>query len=258
MYGLSQHKNQLAMTIVMCLPLVPLVFRRLLLPVGLYAVLLAGLNATGSRSGLIGATLVTLALVGHWSYRKPGRKGAAVAIAIGVLTLGLALAPTDTTAEDQSLAVARLFGTENTVESDAERQSQLEAAVDSLSADTLLTGLGDFTSRASHNVWLGVLVSGGVVALLGLIQVALLPARAVVRGLRERESSEVFRLALACVGFLVVVSLNNYLWAPYAWVMLATLVAALADHGNVTPASHHKKSSDRSSLRRLPSKNAMH
>jgi hypothetical protein len=119
--------------------------------------------------------------------------------------------------------LGNLVGREDTTASDEDRELLLEAATSRIDAGSLALGTGARLDRAPHNVFLEVLVVGGITAFGGLLLVMWTPLSLLVRrrvGVPPLESAA----ALAMLGFFVAVFFNNALWAPFAWCGLAFLV----------------------------------
>ena len=98
---------------------------------------------------------------------------------------------------------------------------------------------GVYLEQDTHNIFLTVLVTGGIIAVAGLL-LAMVPwlYRAVaisVGAFRSRFSREVYIYSLVVMGFTVWISFNNAIWIRYFWCVLALAVMAQisADDGEI-------------------------
>lgn len=221
--GLASHQNQLAMTCVVAFALLPVVFRGrgpgLLGRIVVGAILLQGLLISGSRSGLIALGVVLLLWMWTWTRRGRGRLPLLlVALCLALLGAGMSGVEVESgTASD----LGRPIGREDTSVSDQERAELLDAAISDIDVDTLVHGEGFVLERSPHNVFVEVLVAGGLVAFAGLLLVAGTVGLVVIRSGPSRDVA-VFS-AIAFMGFLAAVFFNNALWAPFAWCTVALI-----------------------------------
>jgi O-antigen/teichoic acid export membrane protein len=245
--GLAGHPNTLAVTCVLALgPALVLTgemrsWRRV---AGIFTtfVLFGGIVVSGSRAGLLGASVVfLLALV------LSGRRsvvGAAIGSA-AVAALFLAVAQPRLPAVN---AINRLFDehSPSVMQSDAARRTALDEAVDTISRHPF-TGVGFENAKATHNIYLEAWASGGLLTLLGLLTIAwatLTPLRAAARRATQaqyREQIVAMGISLGFAGFLVASLFQNAIWERYIWLMPALVSAAwsalpksVAQHGSPT------------------------
>lgn len=228
--GLASHQNQLAMSILIALPIAilgwkPARFSGRVLRLAVIALLLYGLNESGSRSGLLG--LIAIAGLMAWgrSRNRPTRIVTlllAALVVVGVLTtVSPDLQP------GSSASVARLIGEAEATSSDEERRELISSTVSQISVGTVFLGEASPLERPPHNVFLEILVAGGLTAFVGLALAFFHPVRSAIRPLKQsgdRDRAAMRALALGLVGFVVAVFFNNALWAPFAWGCIALLV----------------------------------
>jgi hypothetical protein len=223
--GYAAHRNQLGMTIAMSLPLVglwPVRWQRC----AVYALLLVGANETGSRSAFLGIAVSGGLLLLAWVRRRPSRMfpvtiTATAAVIVGILTVGGGV-------RGES-SVARLLGAESAERSNEEREGLLAMALDGLTVKTALIGFGYDDDQAPHNAFVETWLAGGAVAAVGVALVmrwALRPLRSLTR--RAWPPPDAYRYAAAVAAWAAIVSLNNLLWAPFVWAMIAMAVYAQA------------------------------
>jgi len=243
--GLTTHMNQLGMTAACALPLIVLIGRgrSRQIQIGLWGialVCLVGLNLSGARSALLGA-FVMFVLYGISRLRRSLTLIPSIVLIILVIGAGALLikpAATDSTAVS---ALQRLSGDAGSAKSDASRAVLIENGLNAISAGVVLVG-GVYLEQDTHNIFLTVLVTGGIIAVAGLL-LAMVPwlYRAVaisVGAFRSRFSREVYIYSLVVMGFAVWISFNNAIWIRYFWCVLALAVTAQisADDGEI-PAS---------------------
>ena len=240
--GFAGHKNQLAATLVMSLPLIALVRTRgpgmtRLLRFALGIVIVWGLNSAVSRSGMVAAVVIamlTLLIV------EPRRKNwARIAVALGFVFIVGAVATASTGGLVDELAnsgaIARVSGEVNTTASDESRIELLNSGLSALDGPTALLGQGFTLERQPHNIFLGTWVAGGIVSIVGLVMLAMLALRVFLREAQQHHRRDVTTLALslAVVGYLVVAFFNVLLWVPYVWAVIALFAAS--DDPRVSP-----------------------
>ena len=240
--GLTTHMNQLGMTAACALPMIILIgrgrSRRIQFTLWVIALIcVVGLNLSGARSALLGAFAIFV-LYGISRMRRsltliPSIVLIVLVIGVGALTIHPAT--TNTTAVS---ALQRLSGDAGSVKSDASRTVLIENGLNALSAGVVLVG-GVYLEQDTHNIFLTVLVTGGIIAVAGLL-LAMLPwlYRAVaisVGAFRSRFSREVYIYSLVVMGFTVWISFNNAIWIRYFWCVLALAVMAQisADDGEI-------------------------
>ncbi len=235
--GLTNHRNQLAMTSVVAVALIVLLpthnrTERFAKAAGL-TILVFAVFATGSRSGILGLAVISVPLVVN-SGRRPSR----VIAVYGVLAAAMWIA-----LERNVLGVAnqagRLTNPAATLESNAGRTEYLTDAIALLDPLTFLLGAGSAFDEPPHNIFVYSLVVGGILGLLGLLTVLSPPIITIAKRFsRVPVAPEVFTYATAALGFFVVVAFNNLLWAPFGWATLvlfhsARLEAAVSVTGRV-------------------------
>lgn len=211
--GLTIHSNQLAMTLLMMIPVTVHLMRESVLPrvAGwcVLAVIAAGVLQTGSRSGLLGLAIVLLV----WSYH---RRGFFATIYLAVAGLALAAAAVFGLGLDSTPAIARLLDPSATAASDAGRLQLLTTEFEAIIDGHMLLGTGFIGERLPHNILL--LVWGGF-GLLGLLAWGWLMVRLLLPTVQRSSRGTPYLLGLACLGFATVVSLNNLVDAGFFWLM---------------------------------------
>ena len=239
--GLTTHMNQLGMTAACALPLIITLWggasrraRLVLLGAGAYCLL--GVNLSGARSALLGVFAVVALLAVHWLRRYISLVPALVLlllmIGLGALTIKPATSDTKSTS-----ALQRLAGDPSSSGSDSSRVQLLDTGLNAISVGTVVIG-GVYLTQDTHNIFLTLLVTGGILAVIGLL-IAVVPwlYRAVaisVGAFRRRSSTEVYGFALAVTTFTVWINFNNAVWIRYFWCVLAMAVMAQlgADEGD--------------------------
>ena len=231
--GLSTHSNHLALAATMALgPALGLAaglrgWRRLL-AVGLVAVLVAGVVASGSRASLVGSAVVAMAFAAGY----PRAVLPMLAAVGGVMFLGV----TGVLDIGGSNALGRLLGLDGlgAAASDAERWLLLDAALDRLGLAPLV-GSGFESALEAHNVYLQVWAGAGLLGLSGLAMLAwiavrrYLEARDSAPGTRDAMATLALGLACGWLGYFVVALFQNPLWDRYVWVP-AALIAVTWPH----------------------------
>jgi hypothetical protein len=231
--GHASHMNALAMTIVIALAFLPVAFQhwrlRVLLRIAAAALLLYGLNSTGSRSGLIGAAVLAAVAAATWVRARPQRFGALVAVVLLATPFVLSAR-----IDEGSGALRRFVTQDETERSDEARFQKLEAGIAALSPPTALIGEGYPDEVApAHNIILNVWIAGGFLAVSGLILAFTGPIVTLVRAVARTSrlpSSLTYWLSLGVCGYLVVAFFNNELWPRFIWAALA--LAVMADAGD--------------------------
>ena len=256
--GLTGHPNLLATTIVLAYPLVlsrMTSVRGLLsrLPVAL--LFLIALLLTGSRAGLLGTFLVVvLSLALNPRIRsvvlslKP-RVLTAYAVAMAVAVVMIFAIPVKTEPLPGAPATASVTGSiagldrinpdaRSSQASDSIRRKYLEDSVDFI-VDRPLLGYGFQWIETSHNIYLQLLLSGGVLALIGYLLVMFGYLREAT-WLRPRLSGSrldlLIALAVSLLGYLLVMGmltpdlLDRYLYLSAGLLLsMAALVRAVQD-----------------------------
>ncbi|MGH2561661.1 MAG: oligosaccharide flippase family protein, partial [Thermomicrobiales bacterium] len=238
--GLTNHPNHLALTCVMATG--PAIALTLLsrglgrwIGVGCGLTLAAGLLISGSRAGLagIGMTLIAMA-----AFTKRAEIAAGIAAAFfagtGLIVTGVVNLPAGN-------ALARLFGSEDRTvvqgvfASDEMRQDQFQQGLDRVLANPF-TGVGFEDALASHDIYLQLWSSAGVLGLAGILTIAVVllnvPARTLLaRGALATPPPMMLLLGFGAsfFGYLVTGLFHNALWDRYLWLTPA-LIAVLTPH----------------------------
>jgi len=259
--GLTGHPNILSLTVVLCLPLVlgrMTSVRGLLLNLPLCVLFLIAILLSGSRAGLIGiAMVVVLSLALNPRIRKVALSlnyrvlsGYAAGLAVALLlafVVPVQAVPIPGVPVSQSVpgsddgegsgggiaGFSRLDPGSSAAEtSDSIRWQYIEESVDHI-LDRPLIGYGYEWIETSHNIYLQLLLSGGLLALIGYLLVIFGYLREIV-ALRRRVSGPrldlLIALAVSILTYLVMglVSpdlVDRYLYLPAALVLsMAVLV----------------------------------
>jgi O-antigen/teichoic acid export membrane protein len=229
--GLSVHPNHLALTCVLALGLSlalltsPHRIERVT-AIGTCALLVSGILASGSRAGLIGAAAAFG--VTSWMLRAHLRR---------LLVLSIVGATTALFASSYHLfaatnALARLLDPSGalTYQSDLGRSQLLAASVHTVLQHPL-TGVGLGSALQAHDIWLQMLASGGLLAVIGFVLVAadvVGPTVTMMRVTPPSMLSESGRrvavgLMVGFIGYLVAGCFQNALWDRYIWFTPALL-----------------------------------
>lgn len=231
--GLTTHMNQLGMTAACALPLVITLWggasrraRLILVAIGAYC--LIGVNLSGARSALLGTFAVIVLLAIRWLRRfitvVPALVLLLLLVGVGALTIKPSTSETKATS-----ALQRLAGDPSSSGSDSSRVQLLDTGLNALSVGTFVIG-GVYLTQDTHNIFLTLLVTGGFLAVSGLLM-AVVPwiyrAMAIsVGAFRKRYSTEMYGFALAITSFSVWINFNNAVWIRYFWCILAVAVMA--------------------------------
>jgi hypothetical protein len=208
---------------------------RVLLGLAAASILFAAIVASGSRAGLAAALLVVLlALIAT-------RNRVTVAITVGVLVVGVALALGGVAGEDNALSRLGKGGTERGVR----REAVNTAGWERFKGDPV-TGVGFEAVLEPHNFPLMLGSSAGLLGLIGgamLIVLALwIYAVAVWKRMAEHPAfgAMVAGLAAAVIGYLAASMFQNVLWDRNVWIAIALMTWAAAaigrDLGSDEPA----------------------
>lgn len=197
--------------------------------------LMAGIVISGSRAGVLGASVVLLLMFLHM--RTSAARFAIVStilVAICVLYLGLVDVP------GQDALTRSLPGDASSQESDVGRNELLHRSLDRV-AEHPLTGEGFESAGEAHNIYLQLWSSAG---LLGLVGFVLLASGTLRVFFRRRKGSEPPRDAVIMIGllasfagFLVAGFVQNGLWDRYIWIVLGLAggIAATSYPGETEP-----------------------
>jgi len=249
--GLTGHPNILSLTVVLCLPLVlgrMTSVRGLLLNLPVCVLFLIAVLLSGSRAGLIGiAVVVVLSLALNPRIRKVALSlnyrvlsgyaaGLAVALLLAFVVPVSQSVPGSDDGEGSGGGIAGFSrldpGSSAAETSDSIRWQYIEESVDHI-LDRPLIGYGYEWIETSHNIYLQLLLSGGLLALIGYLLVIFGYLREIV-ALRRRVSGPrldlLIALAVSILTYLVMglVSpdlVDRYLYLPAALVLsMAALV----------------------------------
>lgn len=249
-FGLTEHKNQLAATSVMALPLIGATASRARYKqwgrAVLILVVLAGLNLATSRSGLIATLLVIALLAARWLRARPGRGTAVILSLLTLVGLATFAGLSGSAVRDSNAAntgsIARMLGNSSTSNSDEDRTELLEGALSALDLKTAALGRGYTLERSPHNVLVETWVAGGLLGLGGLLLIFSSPIRYIWRciGRHARSFDRLtFRLAVSLVGYSAVALFNVVVWVPYVWCVFGLFIAAvLLDAGQPSGAGN--------------------
>lgn len=254
--GLTDHPNTLGLTAAMATPLALVRIGRvrgLLIFGPLSALLVTGVVISGSRSALLGLSVGVVAvtvlnfrgIIGGFDrfvgfVRRTSRWSGAtwvtvllVAVFLLIVSVGGLIAVAGTSPLNDLPGVNRLVGAdeESTTVSDNDRLDKLNAALSGI-AKRPLTGTGYQWIEMPHSLPLGLLLSGGLLALIGF---AVAMGGYLYEGLRLRRpqlgrwnplltgvlASVFVFLSIAMVNNQVI---NRYLYLPMGLILAARLI----------------------------------
>jgi O-antigen ligase len=234
--GLTTHPNHLALTCVMAVgPAIALTLlsRGLERTLGLLSCMAlgAGLLISGSRAGAVGLILtLTSMMVLTRRLAVSGGFAATAVASVAILFTGVVELPAGNT-------LARLIGTgdqevaRGVGVSDAGRRELLSAGFDRVFSNPL-TGSGFENALVSHDIYLQLWASAGVLGLVGMsiVITALLnvPARGLFARTRPVSPPAILLMGSAAsyFGYLVAGLFQNALWDRYLW-LTPSLIAVL-------------------------------
>ena len=249
--GLTGHPNLLSMTIVLSLPLVLgriNSIRRLFLNMPLCVLFLVAILLSGSRAGLLGiAAVVLLSLAMNPRFRAVAlslepKVLAAYAAGLAVTFLLVFVVPMHSVpdSEGQPSAGGGIAGLDrlnpddqSSQTSDSVRRQYLEDSVDFI-VDRPLLGYGFQFIETSHNIYLQLLLSGGILALVGYLFVTFGYLREAFL-LRPRLSGGRLDLLIAltvsiltylAMGLVSPDLIDRYLYLPAALVLSMAAMSA--------------------------------
>jgi len=192
-------------------------------------VLLAGIIATGSRAGLVGAVVVILLAIVLAARDRVSRL-----VLLGVLGFVIFI-PLFVVVSPTQNAVARLTSnSESARASDIGRRQLISQAI-KLAEDHPLTGAGLEAAKEPHDIFLGLLSGGGPIALLGALMLVAVPFRSLAKLGRRQAPRDLYvliaGLSFGALGFFAACLFQNTIWDRYIWlpVALLTVVAARLD-----------------------------
>lgn len=230
--ALTIHPNHLALVGAMALPVAVSYLMNSRRAVVLFCnglvvlAIAAGVLASGSRAGFIGAGIGLIALA--ISQRK-ARVMTVVIILLVVAVLVVLVSPYASGASDLMPAVHRLSGTESIGDSDAKRLIYYQEAITEFGSNPFF-GNGFRLVRGAHNIYLQLLQASG---LLGLAAFLMFSATIIRTGIRlsrdgrlsHGERSLASALLAAVLVWLVVGLAQNQIYDRYLYVPGALLVA---------------------------------
>ena len=231
--GLTPHPTHLAIISLVLLGvtlgLIDSDRRRAQVVVGLAAsgALLAAIVASGSRAGLAAAILVVLLAL------LATRNRIAIAVAVGVVCVGLALAGLAISGDteyvpnsSQDNALERLF--QEGADPGRKRKALNTAAWDRFKSQPV-AGVGFADARKVHNLFLQVGSSAGVLGILGAVMLVVLTLRTYMIAVWKRMAENpqywavVAGFAGAMTGYLAQSVFENVLWDRSVWIALALM-----------------------------------
>ncbi len=242
--GLTDHPNTLGITAAMAAPITVVwmnSLRRLAVAGPVLMLLVIGVFLSGSRAALVGLLAAGAAVL--FLYRKPilawvkgifaVRKTRIGFVAVvSVLLVGLVAVTAFAVSQDRigaigdSVTLERIFDPDSAKLSNQERTTSLQAGIDAVAASPV-TGSSYIWIESPHNIVLGLLMSGGVLALAAWIWAMVGYLRtgfaaqgrvpATIRSLVVASTASL--LAYAVMSPLVNQSFNRYLYLPAALLM---------------------------------------
>lgn len=219
--GLSVHSNHLGMSSALGfgaavgLALTSSSTRRFL-AVAMAVILTVGVVLSGSRAALgaeVVAVLVVLVITQNWRLLRAA--SLITIIAVAALSLGLVDLPA-------SNALTRAAGDSTAQRADEARAEYLAQTLEELGRHPV-TGVGFDFAKLAHNVYLQVLVSAGLVGLLGFLGIVFL-VRQIAFSTVARRDLWVAAMVSSYVGYLAAATVSNILWDRWLWFYLALVV----------------------------------
>lgn len=237
--GLTNHPNHLALTCVMAIG--PALTLTLLargvgrwFGLGCCAALAGALLVSGSRAGIIGCAMALLTLT--ILSRRAAIAGwitAGACASLLVLASGVVPLPSGN-------AFARLLGSEDrtvtqgAANSDADRLERLRTALDHALSNPV-TGHGFEDALIAHNILLQIVVSAGLLGLIGFIVIIAAVLKPAYRCFVSRAPSSdpavllLFGFSASYIGYLTTGMLANALWDRYIW-LTPSIILVLAPY----------------------------
>jgi O-antigen ligase len=190
------------------------------IPVVAIPILLLGVIESGSRASL-GAVMIFFVLVGPLTRLRSVMGGAILAVVV----VGAVFAFGGVRVEGEN-AIGRTLnpGSVSAQYSDNAR-STLQHELIARWKQVPFTGTGLSYMRASHNVYLGVLASGGVLAVLGLIALIAVLIRRVIA---TRHDVMTMALTSAYLAYLVGAWFDNVFFLSWQWFFTAMVMVVAA------------------------------
>lgn len=186
--------------------------RKVALACGL--VLVVGVVMSGSRAALAGGGaffLTYLLATRNWSVLRWAALAAVACTAL--LSLGIVKVTADNN------AVGRFLGKDTTsAESDSIRASLRARTLERIDAHPI-TGDGFARARSSHNLYLQLWASAGLLGLLGFLGIVLVVIRIAVS--RPRPDPLVMAMLTSYIGYLFAAYASTVYWDRFVWVHLA-------------------------------------
>ncbi len=184
----------------------------------LVAIPLLGLGVvmSGSRSAL-GGMLIFLAVIGLLTKNRMVIGSVLCGVVAVLLVLGLGLV----TPQGES-AVSRILGNTSTASNSDTIRSDLAEKVLDRYWERPITGNGLNYMRPSHNFYLGLLASGGV---LGLAGFATIVGGAVTRMLARRTDMLVVGITASFLGYLAAAYYDYTFWWRWLWFYIGMVYA---------------------------------
>jgi hypothetical protein len=279
--GLTVHSNALSLTAVMAAPMLlsrMTSLRNTLIYYPLFLLVLVAVLLSGARAGLIGlAIAVGLTVLLSAGLRRSFRQWrVALTLVVGLaavagLVFGLSVKPSSRAAEyyaeqsawttpvllasttpaeaveaepDEPPTIGRFGDSESAAESDRERRQMLEDSIEYIS-ERPLTGYGFRWIESSHNIYLQLLISGGILALIGYLAMVVGYLRLGFR-LWDRvpvELAGTASAAFASFALMLMTGLvgngivDRYLYLPVALLFAMSFMATRTDEPEAHPAA---------------------
>lgn len=227
--GLATHANSLALVSVLALgPAIVLIIQshrivKLIWVIASGFLLWSILFASGSRAGVIGLVFIFALL--QWFIGS--RRTLLVALeCLLLLVIALRLGFIDISGSE---SLGRLVGRGTEIQvsgakqSDEGRLAALYLARDEFMKRPLI-GSGLATARAAHNVYVSVLTSGGVIALIGLLLVLnqMFRSSQMLSRLKDRPDGSLVLLGMGWIagytGMMAANLFQNALWERFVWI----------------------------------------
>lgn len=223
-WGLSEHPGHFGTLCLLAMACVVALFvhRNTITPwmAGAAAVLLAGSYTSGSRAALGGMALFLLA-VGPLTRRKLIMGAALAGVATVILALSLGLGQK----VGGENALARSLSNTSTAQDSNAFREKTQSDLWHRWSQHPLTGTGFNYIRPSHNVYLGIGASTGVIGILGFLYFLRTLGR---RVWRNRHDQVVVVIAAGYGSYLFVAWFDNLFWWRWLWFYIAALIGLCA------------------------------
>jgi len=197
-----------------------------LLASGLVALLFFAVVISGSRAGLLGYLAVVAVFV--LLSRRTALTILAIGATAGGVLIGFLLLSTDN-------AVSRLFAIDpgSVSESNIGRLALLQDNLN-LALSHPLFGIGFESAGDAHNIFLQVLVSGGILGLVGFLYLIYGVVSRALRSVADASETGEAELRILMIGlvasftgYLVAGLFQNALWDRYIWIVPGLLAAGV-------------------------------